>query len=106
MNTQFKKGLLDLCVLSILHDEDCYGYDIVNKVIQHLKISEGSIYPLLRRFNKEGYVSSYLQESMEGPPRKYYRLTDSGEKAYKALLTEWDEFQYSINQLLDKEELK
>lgn len=53
MNTQFKKGILDLCVLSILHEEDCYGYDIVNKVTTYMEISEGSIYPLLRRFKKK-----------------------------------------------------
>lgn len=103
MNTQFKKGLLDLCVLSILSHEDCYGYDIVNKVLEYMEISEGSIYPLLRRFKKEDYVSSYLQESDEGPPRKYYKITPLGREAYEDLLKDWNDFQNSINRLLEKE---
>lgn len=106
MNTQFKKGLLDLCVLSILHEEDCYGYDIVNKVMEYMEISEGSIYPLLRRFKKENYVTSYLQESIEGPPRKYYKITAIGNETYENLLEEWYAFQTSINRLLKKEEVK
>ncbi|MCH4889998.1 PadR family transcriptional regulator [Acidaminobacter sp. JC074] len=100
MNTQFKKGLLDLCVLSILHHEDAYGYEIANKVMTYMEISEGSIYPLLRRFKKDEYVTSYLQESLEGPPRKYYKLTHKGQTIYKELLNEWHDFQSSINMLL------
>lgn len=100
MNTQFKKGILDLCVLSILHNEDCYGYDIVNKIMNYMAISEGSIYPLLRRFKKDHLVTSYLKESIEGPPRKYYKLTDEGEIAYEKLMDDWSAFQSSINQLI------
>ncbi|MBI9014739.1 MAG: PadR family transcriptional regulator [Clostridiales bacterium] len=100
MNTQFKKGILDLCVLSILNEADCYGYDIVNKILEYMKISEGSIYPLLRRLKKDNLVTSYLKESIEGPPRKYYKLTVEGISAYHNLLNEWDSFQNSINQLI------
>lgn len=100
MNTQFKKGILDLCVLSILNEADCYGYDIVNKIIDYMEISEGSIYPLLRRFKKDNLVTSYLKESIEGPPRKYYTLTEEGQFTYQNLLTEWEAFQHSINHLI------
>jgi len=100
MNTQFKKGILDLCVLSILNENDCYGYDIVNKILEYMEISEGSIYPLLRRFKKDHLVTSYLKESVEGPPRKYYTLTEQGQLTYQNLLNEWDTFQFSINKLI------
>ena len=73
MNIQFKKGVLELCVLSLLTKRDFYGYELVEYISKYINISEGTIYPLLRRFRTEGYVSTYLQESQEGPPRKYYK---------------------------------
>lgn len=100
MNTQFKKGVLDLCVLSILNQDDCYGYEIVNRITDFMEISEGSIYPLLRRLKKDKLVTSYLKESIEGPPRKYYTLSNDGKTAYNNLLKEWIDFQASINQLV------
>jgi PadR family transcriptional regulator PadR len=67
-----------------------------------MEISEGSIYPLLRRLKKDHLVTSYLKESIEGPPRKYYKLTLEGVDAYINLLTEWETFQQSINGLVSK----
>ena len=80
MNPQFKKGVLELLVLSLLVDKDCYGYQLVDTISNHVEISEGTIYPLLRRLKKEGLVTTYLKESMSGPPRKYYQLTEEGQK--------------------------
>src|SRR5690606_14351565 len=81
LNIKFKKGVLELCVLVLLNKKDCYGYELVQSISDQIDISEGTVYPLLRRLNKEGYFTTYLKESTEGPPRKYYRLTDEG-KAY------------------------
>src|SRR5699024_2306194 len=92
MNIQFKKGVLELCVLSLLHRRDFYGYELVEHISQHINISEGTIYPLLRKFRKEGYVTNYLEESQTGPPRKYYKLTSKGIESYKKLILEWDNF--------------
>ena len=78
MNVQFKKGVLNLCVLVLLDKQDRYGYELVQKISNQISISEGSVYPLLRRLTKEGYFTTYLQESTEGTPSKYYKLTDSG----------------------------
>ncbi len=97
MNIQFKKGVLELCVLSILKKKNCYGYELVNEMLNHMEISEGTIYPLLRRLRKEQFVTTYLQESNEGPPRKYYQLTDVGIKYHHELINEWKTFQKSIN---------
>lgn len=100
MNIQFKKGVLELCVLSLLTQRDFYGYEMVEYISQYVNISEGTIYPLLRRFRKEGYVETYLQESQEGPPRKYYEITQEGLRAYEILVQEWDSFINGVNKIL------
>jgi len=99
MNSQFKKGVLDLCVLSILSRKNCYGYELVQEIIKYMEISEGTIYPLLRRLKKDLLVTTYLQESNEGPPRKYYQLTRLGEHVQKEKVEEWLQFQQSINDI-------
>ena len=78
MNVQFKKGALELCVLALTAKKDRYGYELVEEISKRFEISEGSIYPLLRILTKEGLFSTYLMESTEGPPRKYYKLTTKG----------------------------
>lgn len=100
MNIQFKKGVLELCVLSLLTQRDFYGYEMVEYISQYVNISEGTIYPLLSRFRKEGYVETYLQESQEGPPRKYYEITQEGLRAYEVLVQEWDSFINGVNKIL------
>lgn len=100
MNVQFKKGVLELCVLVLLNKQDCYGYELVQKISQKIDISEGSAYPLLRRLTKEGYFTTYLKESTEGPPRKYYKLTAEGKKYLETLLQEWEEFTRGVDQLI------
>jgi transcriptional regulator, PadR family len=80
MNTQFKKGVLELCVLSIVDKRDCYGYELVDVISKNIEISDGTIYPILRRLTQEGYFTTYLKESSDGPPRKYYKLTELGKK--------------------------
>ena len=92
MDVQLKKGVLDLCVLSRLSIQDAYGYDIYQTIDKVLGISESTIYPILRRLVKEGYVTTYLRESSGGPPRKYFRITDSGLTQYKTLRNQWDKF--------------
>jgi len=104
LNIQFKKGALELCVLVLLDKKDYYGYELVRKVSDQIEISEGTIYPLLRRLSKEMYVTTYLQESSEGPSRKYYKLTDEGRTNLKEMLEEWKEFTQAVNYLIDDQE--
>lgn len=104
MNIQFKKGVLELLVFSLLKDRDHYGYEMVEKISNHINISEGTIYPLLRRLSKEGYVSTYLEESQSGPPRKYYKLTASGYSQYEDQIDQWYEFVNGVNSLLREDE--
>lgn len=100
MDTQLKKGVLELCVLSVLGSHDCYGYELVNLISKEIAISEGTIYPLLRRLKAEGYVETYLEESTEGPSRKYYKLTRMGASIYSELKEEWLQFNEKVNNLL------
>ena len=79
MNTQYKKGVLELCVLSLLHKRDCYGYEISDFLSQHIDIADGTVYPILRKLKSDGLLTTYLQEESGGPPRKYYKLTELGQ---------------------------
>ena len=97
MNTQFKKGVLELLVLDIVKDNDMYGYELVQKVSEAVLVNEGTIYPILKRLTNEGCFETYLEESTEGPPRKYYKLTLLGEQRMKELTDSWSSFQSSVN---------
>ena len=104
MNIQFKKGVLELCVLVLLGKRDYYGYELVSSISRTIEIAEGTVYPLLRRLTKEGHFSTYLKESDEGPVRKYYSITDQGREYGKALLEEWKRFFEGVNSIVLKEE--
>lgn len=100
MNIQFKKGVLELCVLAMLNNKDCYGYELVEMISGNILISEGTIYPLLKRLKEEGYFTTYLQESQEGPPRKYYSITDLGRQTKKELEDEWYTFIKGVSRII------
>jgi len=102
MNVQFKKGVLELCVLAELYQRDCYGYELVEEISKDIDISEGTIYPLLRRLKSDGYVVTYLQESQEGPPRKYYKITELGRQESIVLIKEWKKFVGGVGRIVDK----
>lgn len=106
MVTQFKKGVLELCVLSLISKKDCYGYEIVEVISQAIEVSEGTIYPLLRRLIKEQYCTTYLKESSEGPPRKYYSISDSGLRRFGSLKTEWDNFSKQVDHIINLDIIK
>ena len=100
MNIQFKKGVLELCALALLAKKNRYGYELVNEISKTISISEGTIYPLLRRLKNDGFVTTYLEESSEGAPRKYYQLTKSGKEMEKELKEEWLTFVKQVNSFL------
>ena len=102
MDTQIKKGLLDLCVLSFLIDKDMYGYEIVQSISKSIEVSEGTIYPILRRLSKEGYFETYIVESNEGPARKYYRITALGIEFYKKQLNSWEKLKKGMDSILKR----
>ncbi len=100
MNPQFKKGVLELIVLESVHKKDMYGYELVEEVSEVIEVNEGTIYPLLKRLTNEHYFETYLRESSEGPPRKYYHLTAAGILYRDSLAKEWEEFQTRVNRFL------
>ena len=103
MNPQFNKGVLEMCVLALLAKRDCYGFELVELISKYVDLSDGTVYPLLRRLMDEKYVETYLQESPSGPPRKYYRMTTHGKKFTKALIEQWSTFSKKIDQLIQIE---
>ncbi|HEY2491655.1 MAG TPA: PadR family transcriptional regulator [Paenibacillus sp.] len=102
MNIQFKKGVLELCVLVLTAKKDRYGYELVEQISQRFEIAEGTIYPLLRRLASEGLFSTYLFESVQGPPRKYYKITDQGRKVMNELVTEWEKFAGGVQEMVEE----
>ena len=104
MNTQYKKGVLELCVLSLLYKRDCYGYEISDQLSRHINIADGTVYPILRKLKADGWLTTYLQEESGGPPRKYYKLTELGRETYKSDRAEYLKFAQSVKALLDDDD--
>src|SRR5699024_9773232 len=102
MNVQFKKGILEICVLVLLDKKDCYGYELVQRISDKITISEGSMYPLLGRLTKEGYVTTYIKESYSGPARKYYSLTKQGQMYLQEQMQEWKEYTKALDELIEE----
>ena len=104
MNAQYKKGVLELCVLSLLEKGDCYGYEISETLAERIEIADGTVYPILRKLKADGLLTTYLQEESGGPPRKYYRLTELGRETYRSDRAEYLKFAREIRNLLEGEE--
>lgn len=102
METQFKKGAIEMCVLHILKIKDSYGYDISEQISQFIEVNEGTIYPILKRLNDFDFLTTYLKESNDGPPRKYYKITETGINRYTTLRNEWLAFNQNILKLMEE----
>ena len=103
VNIQYKKGVLELCVLSMLSRQDRYGYDVSEILSRHIDISDGTVYPILRKLKSDGLVTTYIVEDSGGPPRKYYSLTELGQKEYDQSRDEWLGFAVTVEKLLKGE---
>lgn len=91
MDTQLKKGILEMCILFQLRSQDMYGYEIM-KLIKDVfpDVYDGSIYTILRRLNSDGYTETYIKDVPSGGPgRKYYRITPSGLEYSDAMNNQW-----------------
>ncbi len=102
MNSQFKKGVLELIVLLSINKRDMYGYELVLQVSKIVEVNEGTIYPLLKRLTNDKCFETYLQESTEGPPRKYYKITVLGQKRLNELKKTWLDFSLSVNNFIEE----
>lgn len=102
MNAQFKKGALEICVLSQLAQGDKYGYELTERISEEMSIASGTLYPILRKLKADEYVTTYLVESESGPARKYYKLTEKGYRYQEELLKEWKEFIEAVERLISR----
>ncbi len=101
---QLRKGSLELCMLALLAREERYGYQIAQSLTGAggLAVSEGTIYPLLSRMQREDLICSEWKESPSGPPRKYYSLTALGRHALEAKTRAWRDFSQAVNEILQE----
>ena len=103
--TQMMKGILDGCLLAIIAKKECYGYEMAESLSMYGfdTISEGTIYPLLMRMQREGLVTSVLRNSTAGPKRKYYLLTNEGQQALNDFLSRWGQLEKCVNAVIKQE---
>ena len=100
---QLRRGVLEFCVLALLGDEERYAYDIVERLgaMDGLVTSVGTIFPLLSRLRRDEMVATRWRESEQGPPRRYYRLTPTGNSALTRFAEDWARFRDSVDQLVN-----
>ncbi len=100
---QMRKGTLELCILAIVNKKDCYASDIINTLKEkNLIVVEGTLYPLLTRQKNAGLLSYRWEESTQGPPRKYYALTDEGKQFLTELDSSWKELVSVVSSINSK----
>ncbi len=96
-----RKGVLELCVLSVISDKEVYTSDILSSLKEaEMLVVEGTVYPLLTRLKNDGVLKYRWEESTSGPPRKYYSLTDHGQEVLKILKENWGKLYNSIDKLV------
>lgn len=94
---QMRKGILEFCILSILNQQEAYPSEILEKLKEaKLIVVEGTLYPLLTRLKNMELLNYRWEESLSGPPRKYYSITDSGKVSLAALTITWNELQHAV----------
>ena len=98
--SQMRKGILEYCIMLLLKEKPCYSSDIINRLKEaNLLVVEGTIYPLLNRLRRDGVLEYEWQESNQGPPRKYFVLSEGGKAALEAMEEAWNEKEYTIHNI-------
>ena len=98
MDAQLKRGILDVCVLTVLRRGDSYGYRLARDVGELSDVSESTLYPILKRLEAAGQLTVYSMEH-NGRLRKYYRITEAGEQRIHAFLDEWRELLRALSKI-------
>lgn len=98
-----RRGAIEYCVLALLREREMYGFELTRTMAaaDGLVTSEGTVYPLLARLRREGLVETSWQESAQGPPRRYYRLTQEGRAALDGFVPQWRRFRDTVDGLLE-----
>lgn len=104
-STQMLKGILDGCLLALIAEEELYGYELATKLAAYgfSDISEGTIYPLLMRMQKLGWIEATQRSSPSGPKRKYYTVTPNGREELAAFTMRWQKLSASVQHILKEE---
>ncbi len=102
--TQLRRGLVELCVLALLKDEEAYGYEIVERLNAeaNLEISESTVYPILARLHRDKLLAQRRVTSSNGPPRRYFRLTPAGSRHFAEMIREWESLNSCVYQFTQK----
>lgn len=98
MNSQFKRGIIELCVLKVISEEDRSSFEVIDALGSRIDVNENTIYPILRRLTNQKYFETYTKTSQVGAPRKYYKITDLGLEKLDEFQKEWKHF---LNNVLD-----
>ena len=103
VKSQMRKGMLEYCIMLLLHKEPAYTSDIIQKLKEaQLIVVEGTLYPLLTRLKNDDLLSYEWVESTQGPPRKYYKLTEQGETFLGELEISWKELNDTVNHIANR----
>jgi PadR family transcriptional regulator PadR len=98
---ELSRGVVEHCVLALLREGESYAFDLVRVLgARGLVTSEGTIYPLLGRLRRDGLVSPTWRESVTGPPRRYYQITENGRSVLDAFLADWSSFRDAVDAIL------
>ena len=98
--SQMRKGMLDYCIMLLLKEKPYYTTDIIRRLKEaNLLVAEGTLYPLLTRLKNDGILSYEWQESTQGPPRKYYVLTEEGREALQQMDLAWNELENTVHNI-------
>ncbi len=100
MNSQFKKGIIEMCVMAVVSRKDMYGFAVIEQIAREIDVNENTIYPILRRLTTAGYFDTYMEPTGVGAPRKYYRITELGKEKSREYADEWSKFLTGVFKLL------
>lgn len=100
MNAQFKKGVVEMCILKLVSGHDMYGLEVIEGISKEIDVNENTVYPILRRLTIAGYFDTYKEKNVSGPDRKYYHITEKGNGYLKTLLDEYRDFTTRIERIV------
>lgn len=100
MNPQFKKGVIEMCVLKMISDKDMYGFEVIETISKEIDVNENTIYPILRRLTKAECFETYTESMSVGAPRKYYKITKLGIEQLNDYESEFGKFIKSVYRIL------
>ncbi|MDD4184297.1 MAG: PadR family transcriptional regulator [Candidatus Izemoplasmatales bacterium] len=100
MNTQFKKGVIEMCVIHLISEQDMYGFAVIEALSKEIDVNENTVYPILRRLTDQGYFETYTEATNVGAPRKYFRITEAGKNRNSEYQADWNDFLKGVSRIL------